>query len=248
MAVTWRRPTGSVATLLAIITCMAVCTDMASAWWANICTRGDTYIERNINGATSCASCTNFCSSMCSDTGGSVVRDECQPSGWYNCACCCSHPPTSSPSLPPTPSSGTPFTDGAHNTDNICSSEQKYLMIPHTKGPDCTLRSQCDNRCKEEGAFVGAGSQCIGTSGNGQGTNFQWFEQCCCNQAPPPSPPPPPPPPPSPPPTPSPSCGCCASDINIQISVKSGGGCGDKSSSTPSTCGAKSPSTTHLTL
>ncbi|MCL7043679.1 hypothetical protein MKW94_011707 [Papaver nudicaule] len=232
MAATRRRPTGSVATLLAIVVCMAVCTDMASGWWANVCTRGDTYIERNIKGATSCDSCTNWCKNMCSTVGGSVLKNPCQPSAMYNCQCCCSKPPTSAPSLPPTPSSATPFTIG--NLDSVCTSEQTYLMIPHTQGSDCALKPQCEEKCKEKGAFVSAGSQCIGTSGDGEEKSYSWIEQCCCKAAPPP--------------TPCPCPSCCGSDINIQISVTSGG-CG-ATPSAPSTCGAKSstPSTTYLSL
>ncbi|KAI3865944.1 hypothetical protein MKX03_036803 [Papaver bracteatum] len=256
MAVTSRRrPSGSIATLLAIIICMAVCTNMASAWWQDICTLGDTYVERLATGATDCNFCTNWCQGKCPNLKGSMVRSECINAGG-NCQCCCSKPPTAGPSLPPTPSTAPIFTNG-DTSISICTTQQTYLQIPHTKGSDCAYRPQCDDKCKEKGAFVSAGSQCIGTSSDGEEKAYVWIEQCCCKAAPPPPPPPPSPPPPSPPPPspsppspspyPSPSCGCCASDINIQIRVTSG--CGAKSS-TPSTCGVKSsaPSPTYITL
>ncbi|MCL7039594.1 hypothetical protein MKW94_028860 [Papaver nudicaule] len=208
---------------------MAVCTDMASAWWQNVCTLGDTYVEWIVNDPKDCATCTNWCQRTCPTVGGTVVKNPCQGK---LCQCCCSKPPPSSPSspsLPPTPSSASIFTVGDITT-SICTAEQKYLTIFHTQGPDCALRPQCESKCKEQG-LVSVGSQCAGTSGDGEEKSFQWVEQCCCKE---------------PPPCPCPSC--CGSDINIQISVTTGG-C-KAESSTPSTCGVKSstPSTTYLSL
>ncbi|RZC51779.1 hypothetical protein C5167_020209 [Papaver somniferum] len=123
---------------------MSLCTDMASAWWANICTLGDTYIERN-------------------------YRD-----------CCCRKPPPSSPtspSLPADPSSAPNFT--ARAMGDICKVKQPYIPIEYTQSSPCALNPQCENKCKEKG-FVSAGSQCMGTSGDGYGQSYTWMEQCCC--------------------------------------------------------------------
>ncbi|KAI3841133.1 hypothetical protein MKX03_007861 [Papaver bracteatum] len=154
---------------------------MATAWWANICTLGDTYIERNYRDVSDCSLCTNWCASQCSTVGGSVVKNPCgHENTWLICQCCCSKPPPSSPtspSLPADPSSAPNFTDGT--IGDICKVKQPYIQIHHTQGSDCALNFQCDNKCKEKG-FVGAGSQCMGTSGDGYGQSYTWMEQCCC--------------------------------------------------------------------
>ncbi|MCL7036869.1 hypothetical protein MKW94_008822 [Papaver nudicaule] len=172
--------------LLAMIICMSVCTDMASAWWANICTLGDTYIERNYRDASDCSLCTNWCASQCSTAGGSVVKSPCgHENTWLLCQCCCSKSPAHSPpspSLPADPSSAPNFTDGT--IGDICKVKQPYIPIEHTQASGCPLNPQCANKCEQKG-FVSAGSQCMGTSGDGQGQTYTWIEQCCCDIPPP---------------------------------------------------------------
>ncbi|KAI3953323.1 hypothetical protein MKW92_039404 [Papaver armeniacum] len=217
--------------------------------WANICTLGETYTETSVappHGGYEV--CTNWCESECKALGSTVVQKPCinynNPNAYIHIQCCCSKPTppsSSSPSLPPTPSSFQSFDSGNAGFRDICTSGQTYLTIEHSQGVDCVHKSQCENKCNEKD-LVSAGSQCVGALSPDIRGVYTWTEQCCC-KAPPPSPPPPPPsppppspppptpPPPSPPPplppppTPTPpsppSCSCCGSsnvNINIQIS------------------------------
>ncbi|KAI3896137.1 hypothetical protein MKX03_013604 [Papaver bracteatum] len=207
--------------LLVIIISMSIYAETGSAWWPDICTPGDTYVERNhINIPEKCDSsvCSDWCSSECASIGRPVAKTNCQqPPPYLDCQCCCKAPtpaPCSppSPSLPPSPPPPPPvdgkWPDGSLNT-NVCASGQEYVQITHENINDCSLKPQCENKCKEKGLYS-AGSQCVGSSRDYQGGNYSWFEQCCCTNVPPP------------PPTCS-SCGnCCPVDIDIQISVKQG--------------------------
>ncbi|MCL7024381.1 hypothetical protein MKW94_008676 [Papaver nudicaule] len=228
--------------LFLVIISIFVCADMGSATrWQDICTLGDTYIERSYKAPSSCDNCIVWCNRQCSSFGTSKLKNPCTFVSYtvpVDCQCCCSKRPSSSPQLPPTPPSAGQFTGG--DITNICTPDQTYLPINHTLGTDCVLTPQCENKCQEAG-LLSAGSQCVGASILDEAPT--WIEQCCCRAGPPPPPPspsPPPPPtpapPPSSPPPPSPSppsppspcpspptcCGSCNSNINIQISVESG--------------------------
>ncbi|KAI3852337.1 hypothetical protein MKW92_007520 [Papaver armeniacum] len=210
--------------LLMIIICMSIYAEMGAAWWPDICTPGDTYVERNhINIPEKCDSsvCSDWCNSECASIGRPVAKTNCQqPPPYLDCQCCCkapTPPPCSppSPSLPPSPPPPPPvdgkWPDGSLNT-NVCAAGQEYVQITHEDINDCSLKPQCETKCKEKGLYS-AGSQCVGSSRDYQGTNYSWFEQCCCTNVPPPPPPC------------SSCCGnCCPVDIDIQISVKQGSG------------------------
>ncbi|KAI3891834.1 hypothetical protein MKW92_018229 [Papaver armeniacum] len=280
MGITRRGSHGLLASanlFLVMIISISVCTDMASATrWQDVCTLGDTYIETDLVFTTPanpyyCDYCITWCMNQCSSFGTSVLQKQCKyntPTTPVNCQCCCSKRPSTSPQLPPIPSSVGQFTGG--DITDICTfaPQQTYLQISHPQGTDCVLSPQCDNKCQETG-LVSAGSQCVGAALTGPGP-YTWIEQCCCRTPPPPppsplppipSPPPPspPPPPPSPPPpSPSPptppcpsppspgtSCGCCNSNINIQVSVKSG--CNVKVS-TPSSSSSSSSAAGYASL
>ncbi|MCL7040327.1 hypothetical protein MKW94_015551 [Papaver nudicaule] len=197
--------------LFLVIISIFVCADMGSATrWKDICTLGDTYIERSYPGPStpySCDYCIDWCNRQCSSFGTTKLKNPCNyvaKTAPVDCQCCCSKRPSSSPQLPPTPPSAGQFTGG--DITNICTPDQTYLPINHTLGTDCVLTPQCENKCQEAG-LLSAGSQCVGASIFNEAPT--WIEQCCCRPAPPPpppspSPPPPPTPPPPPPPTPSP--------------------------------------------
>ncbi|MCL7037540.1 hypothetical protein MKW94_021025 [Papaver nudicaule] len=224
MGMAKRRSPGSCAAsnLLVMIICISIYTEMGSAWWPNVCTPGDTYIERNhINRAEGCPLCDDWCNSQCSSIGRSVAKKNCQtPSPYVDCQCCCKAPepaPCSPapPSLPPAPPSPPPppgnWPDGSLNA-HICAAGQEYVEIEHDDITSCALKPQCEEKCKEKGLFS-AGSQCAGGSRDYVGSEYFWFEQCCCGDKPPPSP------------APAGSCcGCCPVDINIQISITQGSG------------------------
>ncbi|KAI3876270.1 hypothetical protein MKX03_028500 [Papaver bracteatum] len=194
---------------LVMLISISFCTDMASATrWQDICTLGDTYIERDYKAPSSCDLCIIFCRDQCASFGTSILKRPCKytsPTTDVNCQCCCSKRPSTSPQLPSTPSTVGQFTNG--DIADICTFApgQTYLPISHAKGTDCVLTPQCENKCQEQG-LLSSGSQCVGAAIYGD--PYTWIEQCCCRSPPPPPPspsPPPPPPPSPPPPPPSPS-------------------------------------------
>ncbi|RZC85896.1 hypothetical protein C5167_026569 [Papaver somniferum] len=229
MGITKRRSHGLLASanlFLVMIISIFICTDKASATnWKDVCTLGDTYIERDIILGTgsnpyTCDYCIAWCRTQCSNFGTTALKNPCKyntPTTPVNCQCCCSKRPSTSPQLPPTPPSVGQFTGG--DITDICTfaPQQTYLQINHAQGTDCVMSPQCENKCQESG-LLSAGSQCVGTLISGAtspvyGGTYTWIEQCCCRTPPPPPPspptpsPPPPspsPPPPSPPPSPSP--------------------------------------------
>ncbi|KAI3983636.1 hypothetical protein MKX01_042472 [Papaver californicum] len=199
--------------LVLMIISIFVCPDLASATrWQDVCTLGDTYIERSFGFATPtspyyCDYCISWCMTQCSSFGTSRVKNPCSytaPANPIDCQCCCSKRPSTSPQLPPNPPSVGQFTGG--DITNICTFAPglTYLPINHAQGTDCVLTPQCENKCQETG-LISAGSQCVGAAILGD--PYTWIEQCCCRTppSPPPSPPPPSPPPPSPSPPPPPS-------------------------------------------
>ncbi|XP_026444740.1 basic proline-rich protein-like [Papaver somniferum] len=190
---------------------IASTSQMTSAWWDNICTPGDTYVERNYvrTPPPPCSTCKTWCQGQCSGIKGSMVRDECSRQNTYlNCQCCCKKPPPSTsspptPSLPPATSTPPPFSNSKKTPKEICTKGQQYQLITRPDGVQCSLQPICEKNCKGKGR-LSAGSQCIGTYGD-RIARFTWMEQCCCGNAiPPPPPPSPSPPPPSPPPSPPP--------------------------------------------
>ncbi|KAI3949677.1 hypothetical protein MKW92_048750 [Papaver armeniacum] len=219
-------------TVFALAVFLVLFTDMASAW-LSVCSSGDDYIERNFHPLPkgSCSYCTDWCKSKCTSIDMFKILTECREVNpkTVDCQCCCTKV---APTGPPPPPTTTPFSPG--DWGNICTAEQKYILIPREQAKDCPWNPQCETKCKEEGRSS-VNSECWGGSINRDKpeSKYVWYEECCCGDVlpppppppspslPPPSPPPPPPPPPSPP---APGCGCgCGTDINIQISIKSGG-------------------------
>ncbi|KAI3871184.1 hypothetical protein MKW98_015084 [Papaver atlanticum] len=201
---------GSNLLFLLMIISILICTEMASATrWQDMCTLGDTYIERDFappSSLGSCDYCIMWCRNLCSSFGTSALKNPCSytsPTAPVYCQCCCSKRPSTSPQLPPNPPSVGQFTGG--DITDICTfaPEQTYLPINHARGTDCVLSPQCENKCQERG-LLSAGSQCVGSLISSEEA-YTWIEQCCCRTPPPPrlSPSPPSPPPPSPSPPPS---------------------------------------------
>ncbi|KAI3876266.1 hypothetical protein MKX03_028496, partial [Papaver bracteatum] len=124
---------------LVIIISISFCTDMVSATrWQDICTVGDTYIERDYAAPSSCDNCIVFCMDQCRSFGTSILKNPCNYTSRttpVNCQCCCSKRPSTSPQLPPTPPTVGQFTNG--DIADICTfaPDQKYLPIL----TDCVL-------------------------------------------------------------------------------------------------------------
>ncbi|KAI3949682.1 hypothetical protein MKW92_048755 [Papaver armeniacum] len=197
--------------LFATIICISAFTEIASAW-LSICAPGDDYIERNYNPIPGdrCGSCPTWCNSKCSSIGLFMVQNECRiVLADMDCQCCCGKVAPTGPSPPPTT---TPFSPG--ELENVCTAEQKSILIPRKQARECPFNPLCDAKCKELGRSS-ARSECWGSSRDFKEGSYRWYEQCCCGDVLPPH-----------------CCGCCPMDINIKISVKSGG---DVKVSTPST-------------
>ncbi|KAI3831676.1 hypothetical protein MKW92_017496 [Papaver armeniacum] len=218
-------------TVLAVAICLFVSTEMASAW-NNICNPGDLYIDsNNPTSQPSCDNgyCTNWCKRICSEMGVLATQDRCNAvSGSTQCKCCC-QTKAQSPCDPPYPTPGPSDFDGPAPYDyNICTSDQTLQKVKRTDGNDCMRTSQCEAECSKIG-LLAARKECVANTGDGAGTNYNWYEQCCCGTTIPPPPPPCPPPPPPPCP-----CSCCNTDVNVTISIKSGQASIGQSTSPPS--------------
>ncbi|KAI3864792.1 hypothetical protein MKX03_035004 [Papaver bracteatum] len=182
--------------LFAALICISAFGEIASAW-LSICAPGDDYIERNYNPIPGhrCGSC----------QPGVTVNVVALVFSWSKMS-------VQYPTGPTPPPTTTPFSPG--EMENVCTAEQKSILIPREQARDCPFNPLCEAKYKELGRSC-AKSECWVSGRDFKAWSFsQWYEQCCCGDVLPP-----------------PCYGCCPMDINILILVKSGG---DVKVSTPS--------------
>ncbi|KAI3944216.1 hypothetical protein MKW98_016446 [Papaver atlanticum] len=188
--------------LFAIVICLFVSTEMASAW-INKCLPGDLFIDSNsVISPASCYNgyCKNWCKNLCLGMGTLATQDRCliqTGSMVTSCKCCCQRPLVYPP---PDPSD---FTGLAPYDNNICTSDQTFIKIRRRNGNDCMSNSLCEAECSSMGLLTKR-SECAANSNDVPGNVYIWYEQCCCGTNPPPPPTCPPLPPPFPSPYPSP--------------------------------------------
>ncbi|KAI3833523.1 hypothetical protein MKW98_024522 [Papaver atlanticum] len=141
------------------------------------------FIERNYNPipGDKCGSCPTWCNSKCSSIGLFMVQNKCRiVRADMDCQCCCSKVAPTGPS--PTT---TPFSPG--ELENVCTAEQKSILIPREQSRDCLFNPLCEAKCKELGRSNGR-SECWGSSRDFKEGSYRWYEQCCCrDMLPPPS-------------------------------------------------------------
>ncbi|KAI3949675.1 hypothetical protein MKW92_048748 [Papaver armeniacum] len=121
-----------------------------------------------------CGSCPTWCNSKCSSIDLFMVQNECRIVGAdMDCQCCCGKVAPTGASPPP---SAPTFSEDTGKPHDICSAEQKSILIPREQARDYPFNPPCEAKCKEQGRSC-ARSECWGASRDFVAGSFTYYSQ-----------------------------------------------------------------------